>query len=55
MVWVIDPMAANATVYRSKVYRSKDDVRDVGADGDLLGEDVVPGLRVALRELFRAD
>jgi len=50
MVWVIDPMAADATVYRSK-----DDVRDVGADGDLLGEDVVPGLRVALRELFRAD
>ena len=50
MVWVIDPIAANATVYRGK-----DDVREIGEDGDLLGEDVVPGFRVALRELFRTD
>ena len=49
MVWVIDPLAANATVYRSK-----DDVREIGEDGELLGEDVVPGFRVLLRELFAA-
>ena len=50
MVWVIDPFATNATIYRSK-----DDVREIGEGGDLQGEDVVPGFRVALRELFRTD
>ena len=50
MVWVIDPIAANATVYRSK-----EDVREIGEDGDLLGEDVVPGFRVSLRDLLADD
>ncbi len=47
MVWVIDPVATNATVYRSK-----DDVREIDEGGYLLGGEVVPGFRVRLRRLF---
>lgn len=49
LVWVIDPVSKSATVYRSR-----DDVRVIEADGDLTGDDVLPGFTVALRELFPA-
>jgi Uma2 family endonuclease len=47
LVWVIDPERQRATVYRSLL-----DVREVGPDGDLDGEDVIPGFRCRLGELF---
>ena len=46
LVWVIDPEKRNAAVYRSLT-----DVRQVGADEDLHGEDVVPGFSCRLREI----
>jgi Uma2 family endonuclease len=46
LVWVIDP----ATV-RAAAYRSLTEGRGIDADGDLDGEDVVPGFRCALREI----
>ena len=47
LVWVIDPQARRAIVYRSLV-----DVREVARDGELEGEDVLPGFRCRLAELF---
>ena len=47
LVWVIDPQKRRATVYRSLV-----DVRQLGPDDDLEGEDVVPGFRCRLGDLF---
>jgi len=34
------------------VYRSLSEVRDIDADGELDGEDVVPGFRCALRDIL---
>jgi Uma2 family endonuclease len=47
LVWVVDPVAKRATVYRSR-----DDVRLLGPDDELAGDDVLPGLTVPLRDLF---
>ncbi len=47
LVWVIDPQRQRASAYRSFV-----DVREVGPDDQLDGEDVVPGFRCRLREIF---
>jgi Uma2 family endonuclease len=47
LIWVIDPRHGRAVVYRSL-----SDVRELGADGDLDGEDVVPGFRCALRDIL---
>jgi Uma2 family endonuclease len=47
-VWVIDPQKQRATVYRSLL-----DVRELGPDDDLDGEDLVPGFRCPLGELFK--
>ncbi|HEU4418005.1 MAG TPA: Uma2 family endonuclease, partial [Planctomycetota bacterium] len=49
LVWVVDPWAKRATVYRSR-----DDVSVLGANEELRGDDVLPGFTVALRELFPA-
>lgn len=47
LVWVLDPRAASVTIYRPR-----GDVRVVEV-GDLLeGEDVLPGLRVEVADLF---
>ena len=48
LVWVIDPQKQRATVYRSLL-----DVRELGPEGELDGEDVVPGFRCRLDELFQ--
>lgn len=47
LMWVIDPEARRATIYRSLT-----DVREVGADEALDGEDVIPGFRLRLSELL---
>ncbi len=47
LVWVVEP--ATRTVY---VYRSAHDVRALGEDAELTGEDVLPGFRCAVRRLF---
>ncbi|HZN38651.1 MAG TPA: Uma2 family endonuclease [Planctomycetota bacterium] len=49
LVWVIDPVARHATVYRGR-----DDMTVLGADEELTGGDVLPGFTVALRDLFPA-
>lgn len=48
LVWIIDPQG-----HRAAAYRSPSDVREVRGDGDLDGEDVVPGFRCALRDLLQ--
>src|SRR5712691_477592 len=48
LIWVIDPRHGRAVVYRSL-----SDVRELGADGELDGEDVVPGFRCALRDILQ--
>jgi len=48
LVWVIDPEARVA-----RVYRPGGQVDEVPADGVLTGEDVIPGLRVPLSEVLR--
>jgi Uma2 family endonuclease len=47
LVWVIDPQRRTVAVHRSL-----SDVREIGVDGDLDGEDVVPGFRCPLAEIF---
>jgi Uma2 family endonuclease len=47
LVWVIDPERRSAVVYRSLA-----EVRKLGADEFLEGEDVVPGFRCRLADLF---
>ena len=47
LVWVIDPERRSAVVYRSL-----GEVRKLGADEFLAGEDVVPGFRCRLTDLF---
>ncbi len=47
LVWVIDPRARTAVVYHSP-----GDARLLHAGAELEGEDVVPGFRVSLREVF---
>lgn len=47
LVWVIDPIARRATVYRSL-----SDVVALDADGVLDGEPVVPGFRCPLSAIF---
>lgn len=45
LVWVVDPQAGHAAIYRSLT-----SVRELLIDDMLDGEDVVPGFRCALRE-----
>ena len=47
LVWIVDPEARKAAVHRSLT-----DVREVGEDDDLDGEDVVPGFRCRLRDVI---
>ena len=47
MVWVIDPRSARAVRYRSV-----GEVREVGPDDSLDGEDVLPGFRCLLRDVL---
>ena len=47
MVWLIDPQKQRGTSYRTLF-----DVRQLGPDDFLEGEDVVPGFRCRLGELF---
>lgn len=47
LVWVIDPRKARAVVYRSL-----SDVRELGLEDELDGEDVLPGFRCALRDIL---
>ena len=47
VVWVIDPVKRKAVVYRTAT-----EGRFVDPDGELDGEDVLPGFRCALADLF---
>jgi hypothetical protein len=47
LVWVLDPEARSAAVYRSLT-----EVRTLSAKDQLTGEDVLPGFRCRLRDLF---
>lgn len=47
LVWVIDPVARRAAVYRSLT-----EIRHVDDTGSLSGEDVIPGFRCTLAELL---
>jgi hypothetical protein len=47
MMWVIDPEARRAAVYRSLT-----DVRHIEADEALGGEDLIPGLSCPLADVF---
>jgi Uma2 family endonuclease len=47
LVWVIEPRHERAVVYRSI-----SDVRELGRDDVLEGEDVIPGLRLILRDVL---
>ena len=47
LVWVLYPITRTATVYRSM-----EDVRQLGENDFLYGEDVVPGFTCRLEELF---
>jgi Uma2 family endonuclease len=47
LVWVLDPEARSAAVYRSLT-----EVRTLSVKDQLAGEDVLPGFRCRLRDLF---
>ena len=47
LVWVVDPQSRTITVYRSR-----DEIRLIPADGELDGADVLPGFRCKVSELF---
>jgi Uma2 family endonuclease len=47
LIWVINPKSRTATIYRSDGLR-----RYIHEDDELLGEEVVPGFRCPLREIF---
>jgi Uma2 family endonuclease len=47
LVWIVDPEKREATVHRLGV-----EARTIAASGELDGEEVVPGFRCALRDLF---
>jgi Uma2 family endonuclease len=47
LVWVIDPYTRTAAVYRPG-----QEVEELSEDGVLDGEDVVPGFRLALNEIW---
>lgn len=47
LVWVLDPETQTATVYHSLT-----DVHTLGPGDELSGEDVIPGFRVRVEELF---
>ena len=47
LVWVIDPIKRQAGVYRAAT-----ETRYIGSDGELDGEDVLPGFRCRLADLL---
>ena len=49
LAWVIDPELRTATIYTSRNRR-----REVTLEGELTGGKVLPGFRVAMRDLFGA-
>jgi Uma2 family endonuclease len=49
MVWVVDPQ-----LEQIHVYRSLEQVKLLGKQDALMGEDVLPGFQVALAEIFTA-
>lgn len=47
LVWIIDPERRHAAIYRSMT-----SVREIGGDGNLDGEDLLPGFRCSLAEIL---
>ena len=47
LVWVVNPAWRNVTVYRSPT-----DIKTVSEDAELTGEDVVPGFRCRVGDIF---
>ena len=47
LIWVVDPGPRTVTVYRSR-----DEIRLIAADGEIDGADVLPGFRCNVSELF---
>lgn len=50
LVWVLDPGTRTATVYRSRK-----EIRMLTADDELDGEEVLPGFRARLVDVFPSD
>jgi Uma2 family endonuclease len=49
LVWVIDPKKQ-----RAKIYSSRSRMQEIGTESALLGSKVLPGFRLALRDVFAA-
>jgi Uma2 family endonuclease len=49
LAWVIDPKRQKARVYSSRTR-----IQEIGIDGELSGGKILPGFRLALRDLFAA-
>ena len=47
MVWVVNPKWRNVTIYQSST-----DIKVLSEDDELTGEDVVPGFRCRVRDIF---
>jgi len=47
LVWVVNPAWRNVTVYRSPT-----DIKTLSEDAELTGEDVVPGFRCRVADIF---
>lgn len=47
LVWVVDPRSRTVTIYRSR-----EEIRLIAADGEIDGGDVLPGFRCKVSELF---
>ena len=48
MVWLIDPQALSAEVWRRGTERRE----VIEGDGELSGNDILPGFRLPLRKIF---
>ena len=48
LVWLIDPQARFAEVWR----QDRAERETIAADGDLSGDDMLPGFRLPLRQIF---
>ena len=48
LVWVVDPRTKAI-----RIHRANETIQDVGLKDELSGEDVVPGFRCAVQDVFR--
>ena len=48
LVWYIDPKSRSATMWQQR-----DQPQPIAIDGELDGCDILPGLRISLRQIFQ--